>query len=183
MDGDRLRLRELAPGDHPALCGLWGDAAIAHYMAFSAMTAPEVERTIGEARAEARRRPRGDYTLGAASIADDVLVGTIRMTVGAYRSVYCGRLTVSRELQNQGYASEIVDLGNRFCFTVLKAHRVWGAVHEGNPAARQTLLNSGLTYEGRIRDFFYARGAWHNVDSYSILEHEWPSRRPPDCAQ
>jgi [ribosomal protein S5]-alanine N-acetyltransferase len=174
VEGDRLRLRELAAGDHPELCRLWGDPAIAFFMAFTAMNAQEAAQAIEEAQAEARKRPRTDYTLGAAGLADDLLVGTIRMTTGAYRSVYCGRLTVSRELRNQGYAAEIVNLGNRFCFTTLMAHRVWGVVHEDNPAARQTLLSSGLTHEGRIRDFFYARGAWHNVDSYSILEHEWP---------
>ena len=177
IESQRLRLRELTAADHPALCQLWGDPAIAHYMAFIAMTAAEVAQAIEEAQAEARRRPRSDYTLGAASLAGDVLAGTIRMTVGAFRSVYCGRLTVSRELQNQGYASEIVDLGNRFSFTILQAHRVWGVVHEDNPAAKRALLNSGYTYEGHIWDFFYARGAWHNVDSYSILEHEWPPRQ------
>jgi RimJ/RimL family protein N-acetyltransferase len=118
--------------------------------------------------------------LGVARIADDALVGTIRMTVGAYRSVYCGRLAVTRKQQSRGYAAEIVDLGNRFCFTILKAHRVWGVVHQDNPAAKQVLLNNGMTYEGRIRDFFYARGAWHNVDSYSILENEWP---PPPAGE
>ena len=177
IEGYRLRLRELTADDHPALCQLWGDPVIAHYMAFTAMTAGEVAQAIGEAQAEARRRPRSDYTLGAASLASDVLAGTIRMTVGAFRSVYCGRLTVTRELQNQGYASEILDLAHRFCFTILKAHGVWGVVHVDNPSAKQALLKAGLTYEGRIRDFFYARGAWHNVDSYSILEHEWPPRQ------
>ena len=176
IESQRLRLRELTAADHPALCQLWGDPVIAHYMAFSAMTAQEVAQAIAEAGAEARRRPRSDYTLGAASLADDVLVGTIRMTAGAFRSVYCGRLTVSRELQNKGYALEILDLAHRFCFTILKAHRVWGVVHEDNPSAKQALLKAGLTYEGHIRDFFYARGAWHNVDSYSILEDEWPPR-------
>ena len=73
-----------------------------------------------------------------------------------------------------GYAAEIVDLANGFCFTALNAHRVWGVVHQDNPAAKQALLKTGMTFEGRIRDFFYARGTWHNVDSYSILEHEWP---------
>ena len=174
VEGNRLRLRELAAADHPALCRLWGDPVIAHYMAFDAMGPQEVEQAIGEAQAEAQKQPRSDYTLGAATIADDGLVGTIRMTVGAFRSVYCGRLTVSRDYQNRGYAAEIVDLANGFCFTALNAHRVWGVVHQDNPAAKQALLKTGMTFEGRIRDFFYARGTWHNVDSYSILEHEWP---------
>jgi RimJ/RimL family protein N-acetyltransferase len=174
VEGDRLRLRELADADHPELCRLWGDPVIAHYMAFDAMGPQEVEQAIGQAQAEAQKQPRSDYTLGAATIADDVLVGTIRMTVGAFRSVYCGRLTVSRDYQNRGYAAEIVDLANGFCFTALNAHRVWGVVHQDNPAAKQALLKTGMTFEGRIRDFFYARGIWHNVDSYSILENEWP---------
>jgi [ribosomal protein S5]-alanine N-acetyltransferase len=173
VEGSRLKLRELAAGDHPALCRLWGDSVIARHMAFSAMTPGEVDQAITEAQAETRRRPRTDYTLGAASIADNVLVGTIRMTSAAERSVYCGRLTVRRDLHNQGYASEIVELSSRFCFTVLKAHRVWGAAHEDNRAARQVLLNARMTFEGCIRDFFYARGAWHTVASYSILEDEW----------
>lgn len=140
------------------------------------MSAQEVEQVISRARAESRKRPRSDYMLAAASIADDVLIGTIRMTVGAERSVYCGRLTVDRKLQNQGYAAEIVELANRFCFTVLNAHRVWGVVHRDNPAAGQTLLNTGMTFEGHIRDFFYARGTWHSVESFSILEDEWKLR-------
>ncbi len=64
-------------------------------------------------------------------------------------SVYCGRLTVSRELQSRGYASEMAELSNRFRFTVLKAHRVRGVVHEDNAAARQALLNTGMPdYKG-----------------------------------
>jgi RimJ/RimL family protein N-acetyltransferase len=183
VEGNRLRLRELSAGDHPALCRLWGDPAITRYMAFSVMSAQEVEQAIRQARAESRKRPRSDYMLAAADIAGDVLVGTIRMTIGAERSIYCGRLTVARELQKHGYAAEIVDLSNQFCFTVLNAHRVWGVVHRDNPAARQTLLNTGMTFEGCIRDFFYARGAWHTVESFSILEDEWKLRsagRAPD---
>jgi RimJ/RimL family protein N-acetyltransferase len=151
-------------------------------MAFSIMTAPEVAQAIADAQADARGRPRTDYLLGAADLADDVLVGTIRMTIGPYRSIYCGRLAVCQEQQHQGYAGEIIELGNRFCFATLKAHRVWGVVHPDNSAARQALISGGLTYEGRIRDFFYARGAWHDVDSYSILEQEWlpgPSGQEP----
>lgn len=178
VEGDRLRLRELATGDHPQLCRLWGDPVITHYMAFTAMTAREAAQAIEEAQSQARKRPRTDYTLGAATLADDLLVGTIQMTAGAYRSIYCGRLTVCQESRNLGYASQIVELASRFCFTTLMAHRVWGVVHTENPAAKQMLVASGLTREGRIRDFFYARGAWHDVDSYSILEHEWPPAVP-----
>lgn len=183
VEGNRLRLRELAAKDHAVLCRLWGDPVIAHYMAFSAMTPQEVQQAITEAQAEASSQARSDYMLGAATVADDVLAGTVRMTAGGQRSVYCSRLTVSRDLQNQGYASEIVDLAERFCFTTLNAHRVWGVVHENNPAAQQVMVHAGMTFEGRIRDFFYARGEWHNVVSYSILENEWqlqPGDRVPN---
>lgn len=176
VEGIRLRLRELSARDHTALCRLWGDPVITRYMAFNAMSAQEVDQVISRARAESRKRPRSDYMLAAASIADDALIGTIRMTVGAERSIYCGRLTVDRKLQKQGYAAEIVELANRFCFTALNAHRVWGVVHRDNPAAGQTLLNTGMTFEGHIRDFFYARGTWHTVESFSILEDEWKLR-------
>jgi RimJ/RimL family protein N-acetyltransferase len=124
VEANRLRLQELAAADHLALCRRWGDPVIAHYTAFDAMGPQEVEQAIGEAQAEAQEQPRSDYTLGAATTADDVPVGTIRMTVGALRNVYCSRLTVSRDYQNRGYAAEIVDLANGFCFTSLNAHRV-----------------------------------------------------------
>jgi RimJ/RimL family protein N-acetyltransferase len=176
VEGNRLRLRELRAEDYAVLCRLWGDPVIAHYMALSAMTPGEVQQAIEEAQAEARSRPRSDYMLGAARIADNVLAGTVRLSVGDQRSIYCSRLTVCRDVQNMGYASEIVDLSNRFCFTTLKAHRVWGVVHEDNQAAQQVMMHAGMTFEGRVRDFFYARDAWHNVVSYSILENEWQLR-------
>ena len=71
--------------------------------------------------------------------------------------------------QNEGYATEAVDLCLQHAFDDRGLQRVWAQVNEGNEASKRVLEKAGFQQEGLLREHEYANGARVDVYYYGLL--------------
>ena len=69
----------------------------------------------------------------------------------------------------------------RFCFDCLNVHRVEADVTEGNVASAALLRKLGFVLEGLWRDRVYARGAYHGIWQFGLLELEYRQHMGNKC--
>ena len=79
---------------------------------------------------------------------------------------------------SKGIGQEALTLFLRTCFDELNLHRVGLRVLAGNARARRCYEKCGFAYEGAMRQYHYARGAWHDMLIMGILEDEYRALRP-----
>ena len=73
----------------------------------------------------------------------------------------------------KGYATEVLGLLLQFAFTTLRMHRVEARCFEDHVASRRVMEKCRMRYEGSLRDGVLAKGHYHTVALYSILEQEF----------
>jgi RimJ/RimL family protein N-acetyltransferase len=74
--------------------------------------------------------------------------------------------------QNEGYATEAVNLCVRHAFDDRGLQRVWAQVNEGNEASKRVLEKVGFQQEGLLREHEYANGSRVDVRCYGLLPSE-----------
>ncbi|MFI8372426.1 GNAT family N-acetyltransferase [Streptomyces sp. NPDC085466] len=173
-DGPRLFLRELEPGDVPAVHAVYGSEAVTEHLSFTPRSVEEVRGIVARAREAARAVPREEYALGVVERGTGGLVGFARLALDPHqqRAATVG-FALRRESWGVGYGRETVGLLLDLAFGELDLHRVWAARAPLNTASARTLLAAGFTEEGRIRGHVYVRGSWRDSVTYGILREEW----------
>jgi ribosomal-protein-alanine N-acetyltransferase len=69
--------------------------------------------------------------------------------------------------------AEAVAVAVRFGFLRLRLHRIEANVTAGNAASAGLLKRLGFTLEGTWRDKVYARGQFHDLWQFGLLENEY----------
>ncbi len=75
--------------------------------------------------------------------------------------------------RHRGYMAEALRAVLRFGFEQLRLHRIEALVYEGNQPSVRLLRKLGFQAEGVLREYFYARGKFHDHWLYSLLSSEW----------
>jgi len=78
---------------------------------------------------------------------------------------YCLR----RDRWRQGIMTEAVRELVRCAFEDLGVHRLVGLVAPENVASARVLRKAGMTHEGRLRGYLFAKGKWWDFDLYAML--------------
>ncbi len=73
----------------------------------------------------------------------------------------------------QGIMSEAVAAMLEFGFRRMQLHRIEANVTEGNQASAELLRRLGFKLEGTWRDKVFARGQFHNLWQFGLLENEY----------
>ncbi len=86
-----------------------------------------------------------------------------------------GRLSyeVAREQWGNGIATEAARAVLSYGFGTIGLNRIDAYCWAGNAASRRVLEKTGMRYEGTLRQFRYAKGAYRDVRLYSALTGEW----------
>lgn len=74
---------------------------------------------------------------------------------------------------NQGYATEVVEEVLKYCFNVLKLHRVEAGCATENKASIRVLEKCGFIKEALRRKLLPIRGAFYDNYEYAILEEDF----------
>ncbi len=179
LDGERVRLREVAIGDAPA-ASRWGtDPEFFRHLAV-APVADEAEEAAFLARLVglAHERPRRHYHLGVEWNESGELVGMVRLSISApeHRGADIG-YGLRRDCWGRGIATEAASLLLDFGFRALGLHRVFAYHHPENVASGNVMQKLGMQREGRLRQNVLAYdGRWRDSVVYGILEQEWRGR-------
>ena len=169
----RLVLRELAPGDLPALRALAEDARVREY-------APEESRALEAARRSAapaagtRRgaRARRSYELAVEVRRTGKLVGACDLELAGPRAADIGYMLAPSHW-GFGYGTEIARALVAFGFERLALERLSAVVAIENDRSRRVLEKAGLVWEGLMRRHFRARGRSWDCHLYAIDRRRW----------
>jgi [ribosomal protein S5]-alanine N-acetyltransferase len=84
--------------------------------------------------------------------------------------------SLSRAYWNRGLMTEALEEVLRFCFDTLCLNRVEAQHETDNPASGTVMLHVGMRREGLIRQRFYNKGQYVDVELYSILREDFEKR-------
>lgn len=82
----------------------------------------------------------------------------------------------------QGYGADTVLTLCGFGFNEMNLHRIFLHVYQFNPRAIACYVKCGFQHEGRLREAFFRKGAYHDILVMGILEDEFRAKWPERCA-
>ena len=105
---------------------------------------------------------------------DDRLVGTAALVNLNYarQSIEWG-YGIDPALWGYGYVLQIQEALKKFTFEVLDLNRLHGITMVENERTIQSVLASGMRYEGTLRDFYCKRGVYHDGYQYGMVAKDY----------
>jgi ribosomal-protein-alanine N-acetyltransferase len=73
----------------------------------------------------------------------------------------------------QGYATEALQLVQRFAFRNLKLHRIEASIQPHNKASIALVKRAGFTLEGYSRRLVKIAGKWRDHERWALLAEDW----------
>jgi len=168
----RLVLRPLAPHDADDIFAYAADPEVAQYTLWRAQTSLEESRqfiawlTRGSMACWALVQPDTNRVIGA-SFLHSYHVQHQRAEIA---------FNLARALWGQGYATEAARAVIGAGFTHYGLNRIAGTCMLGNTASARVMQKVGMRFEGILRQYVYAKDAFHDMQLYAILRtdtQEW----------
>jgi len=166
----RLCLRAALPRDAAALLSILGDPEVTRYHNMPTLT------SLAEASAALERlqeRYAGQDTIRwAIDLAEHrEMIGT----VGLLRFDFEHRRAevgyeIARRWWGRGLVTEATAAVIKYGFSVLGLHRIEAGILPGNDASVRVVQKLGFVEEGPRRDYLYAKGGFHTLRWFSLLE-------------
>ena len=175
--GDRVRLRGLVDADLPTLESWWYDPAVQVFQTNQI-------RAGLPASTEVQFRNWSENT-GAGSVgycverrSDHVLAGHVALfgANGKDRAATFG-IVMGPEFQSQGLGSQACQLMVDYGFAELGLNRIGLQVYAFNDRAIAAYHKAGFVEEGRVRQYVFHDGAFHDEVLMGMLASEWRAAR------
>ncbi len=80
---------------------------------------------------------------------------------------------LSRKYWGKGYMLEAVRAILSFGFSQMHLNRIQARCKIANVASARVMEKVGMKYEGTLRQYIFAKGAYHDLKLYSILKQEF----------
>ncbi|KAA3644938.1 MAG: N-acetyltransferase [Chloroflexi bacterium] len=97
------------------------------------------------------------------------------------RNAEVGIIIGEKELWNQGYGTEAMQLLLKHGFNTLNLNRIFLRVYENNPRAIRSYEKVGYVHEGRQRQAHYFDGQYLDVIFMSVLKDEWQAKQEAEA--
>lgn len=171
----RLRLREFAEYDYPALREMDQRAEFNTYERESVSEA-DTHHSLVESISSQLEYPRTVYRLAITVKAADTVIGVIKLS-SLYAKIREWEVgwAVHPDEWGHGYATEAARHAIDWAFRQLNVHRVVAYCHAGNTASVRVMEKLGMHCDGRLRETRWLHGAWWDEYVYAILEKDWRS--------
>lgn len=182
LSTDRLRLRQVRPGDTSAFFATFGDAETMRYYGRDPMrTLDEAEELVAgmAARYAARQSIRWCLTRAGDRLSDDTVIGSCgfhSFDAGFHRAEIGYEL--NRAYWRQGLMTEAVAAVLTYGFTEMALHRIEAMIDIENEASKRLLEKLGFRYEGTLRERLFLGGdRFFDESCFSLLASEWQGVR------
>ena len=167
---ERLRLRAFRPEDWPDVHAYASDSEVVRFMHWGPNTVEQSRHHANRASATAAVSPRLTFPYAVERFADGRVIGSVELSLTSldHRRAEMGYV-LARDAWHQGYATEaaraVVDYG----FGPLGLHRIAATCDPDNLGSARVLAKIGMTYEGRLRDYFLIRGEWRDRLTFAAI--------------
>ena len=113
----------------------------------------------------------GDSTL--VICAEEKLVGTISfMDAGYHDGLELGYAIFDEADRGKGYATDALSSLTTFLLATRQINRLQVSIMPGNVASKRVAEKCGFQFEGTMRGAVFHRGAYRDMDLYSLLRAE-----------
>jgi RimJ/RimL family protein N-acetyltransferase len=176
LAGERIRLRELQPGDAASLLALLTNDEVTRFISPPPTTLEGFEGFIDWT---ARQRSAGAHAGFAATLrGSDNLIGLFQVTCApGRRDTAEWGFFISPALWGTGLFREGADLLLDFAFNTIGVHRLEARAATLNPRGNGALLKIGAVPECVLRGSFVRHGQALDQMLYSILDEDWRASR------
>ena len=171
LETDRLILRPFELSDAPAVFAYSSDPENTKYMLW------EPNRTIQAAeefiRAELENYKTGkSYDYAFILKESGALIGTGGAAIGDGMFRFTAEIgyILDKRCWGNGYAPEAMRALTEYLFAEKGIRRVQAKHFIGNPASGRVMEKIGMTYEGTLTDYLFARGAFQTVKMYGLIK-------------
>lgn len=170
----RLSFRSFTVDDFDAVHAYASDPAVTRYTAFGPNTVEQTKEFLQRTVAESTDGDRANYHFAIIDKQTSRLIGSCGLMFSSPNGPqYSFGYVLGKEWWGQGIASEATLALIEFGFRELRAHRLWAHVFVGNTGSERLLQKLGFRYEGCALQAFFARGAWHDLQTFAMLRSEW----------
>lgn len=173
LETERLILRKMAPEDAPGHFAYCSDMeVVAHVPLDFTADLAAAERSIRGFMSMYEAKRAAPWGINLKTTGEHIgLIGFESWNPAVDRAEI--GFVVSRAHWRKGIATEAARRVMRFGFEVMRLHRLEGRVTPANESSQRLLVDKlGMQHEGLLRGQSYWRGAYHDLDLYSVLRPE-----------
>jgi RimJ/RimL family protein N-acetyltransferase len=169
--GKLVRLRAVEPGDSEHFHAFDSDTEMQR-LGYEVQLPRSAHRAAQWAVEQAERQPaqaNGSYGWVVEEVATGEIAGHLNVHGADPRNGnFEYGLSLGEQFRNRGYGAEAVKLMLRFYFDELRYHRVSAIVYAFNVLPQRFHENFGFVLEGRIREYHYTAGRFHDALWYGL---------------
>lgn len=175
---ERLLIRRFRDDDLRAFLAYRNDPEVARYQSWDSISPPRAQAFIQEMKRLEPGVPGQWFQFALEHKGRGELIGDcgLQVMVQDARQGQLG-ITLAREWQGQGLATEAVTAVLDYAFINLDLHRVVAVVDAENARSAGLMERVGLRREGHFVKNTWFKGRWADEFLYAVLQAEWLTRR------
>jgi ribosomal-protein-alanine N-acetyltransferase len=176
IDGKRIYLRDHRASDLDVFHSWLSDPQVAHYLSWRTHTPEESLIALAESLQENDNPSRTKFHFAIVLSEVGVIIGDTGFTIekrAEYRGVADLGYFLLKPYWGKGYASEAAHLILKYCFTVLRLHKVTAGCDTENRASEKVMIKCGMEREAYRKRHHFLNGEWRDRVEYAILYEDW----------
>lgn len=169
----RLHLRQILASDAPALFAIHSDFDWMRWYGIDPLTDQSQADQLAELFSSWFHAGTG-FRWGLERIQDRQLIGTCGLFRWnkSWHNCVIG-YEIRRGCHGQGYMREALAAVLDYGFSMMHLHRIQAETHPENLASIGLATRMGFRFEGVHREQAFWGSRFHDLNCYSLLEHEW----------
>ncbi|WLR42328.1 GNAT family protein [Bacillus carboniphilus] len=176
LSTERLMLREFTREGWIHVHQYASRERVCQYQPWGPNTEEDSKTYVKQVLEDGQQAPKTRFAF--AIVFDSVMVGTVELNIRDMTNKI-GEVSyiVNPNYWGNGIATDATSLVIAFGFEDLQLHRIFATCDPRNTGSSKVLEKVGMTKEGRIREDLLIRDGWRDSLLYSVLVHEWKSKR------
>ncbi|MDO3423645.1 GNAT family protein [Chryseobacterium sp. APV1] len=173
LETERLLIRDIALDDKQAVFNYRSDAEANKFQSWIPETLEDVEQFI-ERNNKEFNQPESWYQVLITEKDTKAVIGDIGIHFfGAENLQTELGITLNKDFQGRGYASEALKGVINFLFSDLKKHRIMASVDPENIDSLKLMERIGFRKEGHFVKSLFWKNKWTDDVIYALLREEW----------
>ncbi|MCQ4138302.1 GNAT family N-acetyltransferase [Chryseobacterium sp. EO14] len=173
LETERLLIRDLTLDDKQAVFNYRSDAEANKFQSWIPKTLEDVEQFIQKNNKEFNQ-PESWYQVLITEKDTKAVIGDIGIHFFGAENLQAELgITLNKDFQGRGYASEALKGVINFLFSDLKKHRIMASIDPENIDSLKLMERIGFRKEGHFVKSLFWKNNWTDDVIYALLREEW----------
>ncbi|SIS58584.1 GNAT family N-acetyltransferase [Chryseobacterium gambrini] len=173
LETERLLIRDLTLDDKQAVFNYRSDAEANKFQSWIPKTLEDVEQFIQKNNKEFNQ-PESWYQVLITEKDTKAVIGDIGIHFFGSENLQAELgITLNKDFQGRGYASEALKGVINFLFSDLKKHRIMASIDPENIDSLKLMERIGFRKEGHFVKSLFWKNNWTDDVIYALLREEW----------